>query len=290
MPVDPESVGAVAAGISGGGIVARGAVAAVGRVIGPSLDKIGEMVASYTEFRLENVQRIADNAARKGGDRDGSVPPRVAARLLDEGSYCDDELMAEYFGGLLAAARTPDGRDDRAAMWTAQIAAMSAVEIRAHYLFYREWAALLADRIDLALMLAFEDRRTVARMYLPMSEFISCLGTGDDMGQFSHAITDLVRLGLLGTHYAYGENEEAGIGGSPFPATIMVHPSAAGIELYGWAQGLPGLVPALFPTLARPFDLDPPIPRVAEAYLPDLPPAPELPESGSPEINVPDQR
>jgi hypothetical protein len=37
----------------------------------------------------------------------------VFKQIWDEGRFIEDELAVEYFGGLLASARPPDGKDDR---------------------------------------------------------------------------------------------------------------------------------------------------------------------------------
>jgi len=277
MPVDPPTVGAAAAGLGAAAATAKGVSSAIVRVVGPSLDKIGEVLAGYTEFRLRNVARIVNIAERKGADCEaeaGAVSPRVAHRLLEEGSYCDDELMAEYFGGLLGASRSTSGRDDRAAMWTAAVASMSAIEVRAHYLLYREWASLLGGRTDLVPVLGMDTGRRAAKMYLPVQEFADVLGESDLPGSVSHAISHLVRLGLLDPEYGYGDNSKIDAADSRFDRTLKVHPSIAGMELYGWAQGLPGLEPQIFPLAAVPFESEPALPRIAGAYLPTPPPEP----------------
>jgi hypothetical protein len=77
--------------------------------------------------------------------------------------------MAEYLGGVFAGARSPDGKDDRAVSWIKIIASLSALEVRAHYLLYREWAARLHGRTDLNLGLAFICR--AARLDADLYEF-----------------------------------------------------------------------------------------------------------------------
>jgi len=54
--------------------------------------------------------------------------------------------MAEYLGGVLAASRSRGGRDDRAIAWSNLVTSLSSVQVRAHFLLYREWAALLRGR------------------------------------------------------------------------------------------------------------------------------------------------
>ncbi len=82
--------------VAGGGGVLR-------KVVGPAVDEIAEGLRRWTSFRVGNVKRIAEAADRKMTDDDdgGEVHPRIAHRLLEEGSFCDDDLMVEYLGGVL---------------------------------------------------------------------------------------------------------------------------------------------------------------------------------------------
>jgi hypothetical protein len=84
--------------------------------LGPTAEYLGGGLRAWTEKRVQNVATIFNKAQEKLGpeiEKAGSVPPRVLKEVLDEGSFCDDELTAEYFGGILASSRTPSGRDDR---------------------------------------------------------------------------------------------------------------------------------------------------------------------------------
>src|SRR5205823_3226803 len=55
---------------------------------------------------------------------------------LEEGSYWDDELGAEYLGGVLASSRTEAPRDDRSASLIALVSRLSTYALRVHYLMY----------------------------------------------------------------------------------------------------------------------------------------------------------
>lgn len=282
MP-DSESVTAVVRGVealAGGGAT----VGVLKRVLGPSIDEVAEVLRRVTEFRLRNIGRIADAADRRSKENgtEGDVHPRVAHRLLEEGSYCDDEVMAEYLGGVLAASRTPSGRDDRAVVWSDMVADMSALQVRAHFLVYRELAVLLAGRGD--IQLSVDAGRTQATICIPLVAFLALLSQPGDQAfvdiatalanqpegdVLAHTIPNLVRLGLLGAEFWYGVSEESSPIGKPnFLPALVVQPSFAGIELYGWALGLPGLTPNEFSTKARVLEPTPRLPRIGECYLP----------------------
>lgn len=78
------------------------------RVLGPSADVIGDWLCGKTEYRLKDTERIVQKAAEKAYTQehgDGEVQPRVAHQILDDGSFYDDELIAEYLGACWRRAR-----------------------------------------------------------------------------------------------------------------------------------------------------------------------------------------
>lgn len=252
--------------------VARGLLI---RVLGPSAEAIDEAIGRYTAYRVRNVGAIIERADAKSRDSIETrkvVNPRVAHVLLEDGSYCDDELMTDYLGGVLAGSRTPRGRDDRAVAWSDVVTSLSTLEVRAHYLLYREWAARLHGMDSLNLGIS-EDRYR-ATMDVDLGEFLPALihevevPAQDALG---HSIPGLIRVGLLENEYYIGPRENTGEPDPKFEHLLRVMPSVIGLELYGWAQGLPGLSPGDFPVKAVAFDLEAAIPRLASVVLPFLP-------------------
>lgn len=248
----------------------------IARLLGPAADEFGAALARLVAYRTRNFGRIAEKASRKAIDdgRGGIIHPRVAYSILEDGSLCDDELMAEYLGGVLAGSRSPNGRDDRAITWCRCISGMSSLQARAHFLLYREWAGRLRGRTDLDL----GGNRSLARMEAELTEFASTLINGADIpadDALAHSIIGLVDLGLVEAIYAYGDRSSMramyGGGTSQFEQLLSVMPSLRGVELYGWAQGLPGLTMNSFLATAEVFATDPPVPRLTNIAFPDLP-------------------
>lgn len=244
------------------------------RIFGPSADAIGEALGRYTTYRLRNVGRIVNRADVKSGHgpNQGMANPRVSHVLLEEGSYCDNEVMVDYLGGVLAASRTPDGRDDRAVAWSNLVTSLSSLQVRAHYLLYREWAARLHDLNDLNL--GVDGGRSQALMQIELEEFYKVLVDESDVelsAALSHSIVGLVRVGLLGDSYSFGPTKDMGHINSGFESVLAVSPSVTGIELYGWAQGLSGLSAQEFISKATLFDPENPIPRFGNIEFPMLP-------------------
>src|ERR1019366_2989669 len=165
-------------------------------------------------------------------------------------------------------SRSPDGRDDRAVAWCRVISGMSWLQVRAHFLLYREWAASLHNFSDAEL--GIYDGRFMVAMDLDLDEFTNVLTSnsgieGDDALQDS--IVGLSTLSLLEDSYSIGaRSQKIHSTDSPFEKLLRVQPSVRGMELYGWAQGLPGLQVGEFTTKASVFDTEPAVPRLS----PDL--------------------
>lgn len=108
----------------------------LGNVLGPPSKALGQHFAREMERWSENVHakrvlRLA--AAKTDTSTPGSVPPRVAAAVLDAAQYSDDEFVAEYLSGVLASSRTPGGTDDRGVGWTALVGRLSSDALKLHY-------------------------------------------------------------------------------------------------------------------------------------------------------------
>ncbi len=106
---------------------------------GANADYVGDALDLMPERRRGNVDRICRVALRRLGDaiaEPGLVHPRVIDCLLTDGSQVVDAVAAEYWGGLLACARSANERDDRAARRMKTLSRLGEYDIRSHYLFY----------------------------------------------------------------------------------------------------------------------------------------------------------
>ncbi len=99
----------------GTGLALFGAAKIIEKLLGPTAEYIGEGAKEWTAKRVENVKYIFSIAATKLGEKineNGTVSPKVLKGILNDGSYCDDKLVLEYFGGVLASSRSNISRDD----------------------------------------------------------------------------------------------------------------------------------------------------------------------------------
>ena len=227
---------------------AIGGAKLIEKLLGPTAAYLGDLGRDWTRHRIENVSRIFKNATNRLGDtieQPGRVPPRLLKEILDEGSVCEDELTAEYYGGILASGRTELGRDDRAVTYVKLISHLSTYQIRFHYVFY----VLLRRRyLNSDLRPAFGEDLERMFLYLPVSfvaevmEFVPDEPGGDIL---HHCVEGLSWQRLIG-NYAIGSavniNDSAKASGlyrwqEVERAGILAMPSSHGIELFLWAMG-----------------------------------------------------
>lgn len=231
-------------------------------LVGPSLYKIGRAFGDFTDYRIRNVLRIGEKAARKVDvEEPGSVHPRVAQRILEDGSWIDDPVAQEYLAGLLAGARTAAGDDDSAAYFVNLVASLSSTQIRVHHAIY----AAIRERGTYG-SLGHVEVRSRNCVFLP-DDRLGDLETGPEAA--AESLVVLHREGLVETYHVGGD------GGSPFTGSrpgdgagfgLYARPSIVGTSLFGWAYG------RAHPSLAVPFELgdeqfDPPGPSLGDAAL-----------------------
>lgn len=218
----------------------------VKRVLGPTADYIGdELKLSIQRRRVAG--RIVQNAAEKAGDRlnePGAVPPRVLRDVVNDGSFNEDEISVEYFGGVLASSRTPNGRDDRGAVLTNLLSRLSTYQMRSHYILYSAMRQVhlgseknIGDvhaRRALGILLPF-------RVYLRLMDF----SAGELVQRVSiaeHVMFGLDRESLIG-RFQYGQwykirTSADQVCRSETFQGIEFQPTVIGAELFLSAHGL----------------------------------------------------
>jgi hypothetical protein len=123
-----------------GGVAAAAYVAQ--KLFGKTLEEMGN---DLNKVYQSNRDKLLAKAVKKVSDpNDGATPNlRVARDVIWNGAVTDDEVCAEYFGGLLAASRSMDGRDDSALIFVDCIKALSSKQLHLHFVIYSCLQALL---------------------------------------------------------------------------------------------------------------------------------------------------
>ena len=257
------------------------------RVLGPTADYLGGGIKNWTERGTNNLAAVFGNAARKLGDRlddPGGVPPRVLKGILEEGQFAEDELTAEYLGGVLASSRTSSARDDRGTSLIALVGRLSTYALRTHYLMY---AAARPHLMGSAANLGLQNTRKAEKFFLPYDALVPGLDlSGNEVsdlpGILNHAVHTLIREGLIEDDFA--------IAAAPrmrekyrkdLTAGVVYALSPIGIELFCNAHGLRGNYLERFKDSTAPLAIDVVIDmgpggqrmRDVGPYAPPVPPA-----------------
>ncbi len=109
--VDPNSIEPNT--VVGAGLLALASKDTLNRLLGPTADYIGGEIRGLAEKCNINLGCIVRRAVKKLGrkiDEPGAVNSRVLRQVWSEGRFIEDELVAEYFGGLLASSRSASGQ------------------------------------------------------------------------------------------------------------------------------------------------------------------------------------
>lgn len=220
------------------------------KLLGPTADYVGEGLRYWTENRVKNVARIFGKAAQRLGDNIDlpgcSVPPRVLKGILEDGSFCEDELAADYFGGVLASSRTATSRDDRGASMVALLSRLTTYQIRSHFLFYSIVKSVF-NGTDLNVLKP--DGREA------MLTFVSrdCYVAGMDFSEnenveivLNHVLFGLSRESLIEPYFRSGSGTHIEGYSRQTDPGLSFSPASLGVELFHWAHGMGDLHVAHF--------------------------------------------
>jgi len=232
-PITTVGLGAIAAYIGKDGIQ---------KLLGPTADYLGNGLRDITQKRIENIGLIFQKAEAKLGDKkniNGSVPPKVLKTIINDGSYSDDTVAVEYFGGVLASSKTELGRDDRGARMAKLVDELSTYQLRTHYLVYSTIRNIFHDKGFIFNM----DDRDKMELFFPYPYYSHAMAFSKEENSkaetlLRHTFFGLANDGLIGNEFQYGSK------GSMVKTVkkaehdgIVFHPSALGAELFLWAFG-----------------------------------------------------
>jgi hypothetical protein len=267
----------------GTGLTVLGSAPIVLKILGPTADYVGDGLQQWTERRGQNIRRVFEHAEKRLGkdglDKPGAVPPRVLKEILEAGSYCDDELGAAYFGGILASSKSAVPRDDRGATLAALAARLSTYQLRCHYLLYSHAQRLLVGS-DLNLGLKTE-RLEHGEVFVPWAAWVQGMDFNED--EFvrgseiaGHALSGLRREDLIDSPYGHAGAADLRDAfrnrNFPEPGGIVFTLSLPGIELFVVAHGHSGIPKRTYIASDLDFEAQIPIPDLdCSSKVRDLP-------------------
>ncbi len=242
-------------------VAAGGAVASkevISKLLGPTAEYLGESTRDLIKKAAGNVTRIFRVSCDKlKGDlaKPGQVHPRVMRGVVDEGRFVEDVFSAEYFGGVLASARTKDGKDDSAVPFVALVKSLSSFQIRLHFIVYSLVARHLAT-VDATEPHGFLNG---LELFIPGDEVLAAMGIHGPEGE-SHlllAVTGLIENGLLSRDYyfRFGDLRKGRFATKTNGDGVIVLPNERGASLFMRALGLRGLSPEVLGSVNLDYSL-----------------------------------
>ena len=213
----------------------------VAKLLGPTADYLGSELKHLVEKSQENVVKVFKKAERKLGDRlqiPGTVNPRVFRHVYDEARFCESELLAEYFAGVLASSRTESGDDDRGVYYAQLVKSLSIHQIQFHYFFYYIIWKLSRGR---AFDLNDHTGRTKLTVVIPAECYAATFGVTPSRKAESivtHSLSGLARTDLIASDFLFsGPDVLRANGVNARAQSFKVSPTITGIELFLWVHG-----------------------------------------------------
>ena len=229
--------------IAGAGLAVLGSKDILTKVLGPSADYVGGEIKNFVAKCNINLDQVFQNAKSKLGgrlDAPGGVSPRVLKHVFDDGRFADEQIVVDYYGGLLAGSKTPTGKDDRALPYLSKVQQMSAFQLRLHFLFYSELLRIFrATPVNLGSGVTWPQCTLIIshQMFmaaLPQEEWLQ----KEYWKIMSQAAVGLHNEGLVSS-YGYGPLEGRREEFEDPPENgILLAPSFLGAELFMWAVGV----------------------------------------------------
>ncbi len=108
----------------------------INKLLGPTAEVMGQDLKQVYE---KGRDKIVANAIKKTKNIDSGEQAnlRVTHDVFLNGSFTDDPICVEYFGGILASSRSEDGKDDIGVFYVNIIKSLSSNQLKMHYIIYR---------------------------------------------------------------------------------------------------------------------------------------------------------
>ena len=124
---------------------------AIEKTLGPTLDVIGVDLAKLYSSTKTGVAKIAlatKNKIKSDDSSNKQTNLRVTRDVFWNGAYSDEDICAEYFGGVLAGSRSTDGKNDTGIFYLDLVKSLSSTQLKLHFFIYSSLNKILAADIS----------------------------------------------------------------------------------------------------------------------------------------------
>lgn len=243
--------------ILGGGVASKEMVK---RVLGPTADYIGEEIKLITERRLKAIGTIFKHASNKldRHEHPGAVSPRILKGVLEEGSFVEDDLTLEYFGGVLASSKADSIYNDQGVALISTLNRLTSLQVRVHYVVYQIFVQVYRGSPPVL------PRKGVYRsnaIYIPDNILFEALNIQEEDDNvrkrwITQALTALSRELLIGVEFLYTSTNSQHFKRPDLDGFgYIIVPSVLGLEFFASVFGL--MYNDLETTLQTEYEINP---------------------------------
>lgn len=210
-------------------LITTGTALVIGKkLLGKTFDVVSADIAKLYE---KGRDKIIEKASKKitNADDGKSANLRVTRDVFWNGSFTDESICAEYFGGILASSRSTEGKDDTGVYYVDLIKSLSSDQLKLHYLIYLSFNKyFVGDSSKSQLNPGQETELAQETIFLSLNELLQITGIKDTARDL-HAIR---AKGLIGDFQTQGHKLQDG---RQVPY-LKVSPTSVGIQLYAVAH------------------------------------------------------
>jgi len=169
-------------------------------VLGPTTKEIGQDIKSLYKKGVELILRKSFQKLKNPDD--GKIANlRVSRDVFWNGSFTDETICAEYFGGILAASRSENGKNDLGIFYVDIIKSMSSGQLKMHYIIYRTLnKELFRNDQKKTLKIGKETELSHEELFFPVLSVIKQF-KNEDMGAILHGLYAKGLIGGFQTEY-----------------------------------------------------------------------------------------
>ncbi len=209
-------------------IVTAGTVAYIGKqLLGKTFDVISSDIAGlYTSGKNKIIQKATEKIKDKNDGKSTNL--RVTRDVFWNGSFTDEAICAEYFGGILASSRSDDGKDDSGIYYVDLMKSLSSKQLTLHYIIYYSLNKIFVSNPEKnKLSMGQESQLQNEKLFLSLNELDNILNS--DLGRDLHA---LYAKGLIG----YFQTGNFTLKNKQSVPNLEVAPKSLGVQLYAVAH------------------------------------------------------
>lgn len=207
------------------------------KFLGPSAEFYGYELKNCNELLVKKIKEIFQKSIKKIGlliDKPYKIPYKVIKEVITNADAIEDELLIEYYSGLLASSRTENRRNDMAMSLLVLLKGLSTYTIRSHYIFYKI-CYLIFHGAKGNIEMRTESEKF--KIFIPFEVYFHAMDLSEENPSkiFSHCINSLAQHDLIEMNYSAGPKL---LLSKNYPSIdfetdgIIVAPSPKGIELF----------------------------------------------------------